>query len=383
MCVTPEERRPHAMAREDVSNQRSAGVERNSGECPICLESFSEGTLCVLPCKHEFHGSCVEELRKQGVQQVCPLCRTTLPAGPEKLFEDASRMFVRMKMRHQVVDESWNPLTAAEKKNMAQVVDMFTNAANQGHAVAQYNLGCIYYDGSGVAQDYKKSARWIRKAADQGDAGAQISLGNRYYNGQGVAQDMKEAVKWYCKAADQDYVRAQFNLKNMYSDGKGVTQDYKEAVEWDRIAAVKAQFNLGNIYMQGIGVAQDIPKGVQWIREAADQGFAEAQCLLGEIYLFGAFGIPKDFKAAHIFLSTAEAQGNKRAHELYKELNELEAGLHQSSVLSPSQCACCGRDAGNNAKLKPCPRCKGPLYCGKDCQQTHWKGGHKESCSRK
>jgi len=124
LCVTPEERRPGrpriVAPGEDGRHRRSAraaDVECNSGECPICLGSLTDGTLCILPCKHEFHGNCVEELRKQGVQQVCPLCRTTLPAGPIKLFEDATCIYYRMKMRHQKVDESWNPLTSAEKKN--------------------------------------------------------------------------------------------------------------------------------------------------------------------------------------------------------------------------------------------------------------------------
>jgi len=454
MCVTPEERRPHAMAREDVSNQRSAGVERNSGECPICLESFSEGTLCVLPCKHEFHGSCVEELRNHGVQQVCPLCRTSLPPGPEKLFGDAICMWLRMKMRHEVVDESWNPLTAAEKNNMAQVVDMWTNAANQGHAGAQYVIGFIYHFGSGVAQDFKKSVQWTQKAADQGLADAQFSLGSIYSNGEGVSQDYDNAVEWYRKAADQGYAIAQFNLGNTYINANGVAQDYKEAVEWYRKAAdqgyveaqfnlgsiysngegvakdskeavnwyhkaadqgyVEAQFNLGKIYRDGKGVAQDLEKAaewyrkaadqgfacaqfnlgtsyrdgkgvaqdskeaVEWFRKAADQGFVEAQITLGAIYLIGAYGIPKDLKAANIFITAAEAQGDQKSHVLRKELEE--ACLHQTFICPSSQCACCGRSAGNTLKLKPCPRCKGPSYCGKECQRKHWNEGHKEDC---
>ena len=46
--------------------------------------------------------------------------------------------------------------------------------AEQGVAEAQYNLGMMYYTGSGVHQDYAEALRWFRQAAEQGHAEAQI-----------------------------------------------------------------------------------------------------------------------------------------------------------------------------------------------------------------
>jgi hypothetical protein len=51
------------------------------------------------------------------------------------------------------------------------------------------------------------------------------------------------------------------------------------------------------------------------------------------------------------------------------------------ATVSPPQCAVCGRGSENDLKLKPCPRCKGPCYCGKECQRAHWKSGHKVTCT--
>jgi TPR repeat protein len=45
-------------------------------------------------------------------------------------------------------------------------------------------------------------AGWYRKAADQGHARAQCNLGLMYANGQGVAQDHATATTWLRKAAD-------------------------------------------------------------------------------------------------------------------------------------------------------------------------------------
>jgi TPR repeat protein len=47
-----------------------------------------------------------------------------------------------------------------------------------------------------VLQDYAEAARWYRKAAEQGNAIAQTNLGTMYFQGQGVPQDYAEAVRW-------------------------------------------------------------------------------------------------------------------------------------------------------------------------------------------
>ena len=67
-------------------------------------------------------------------------------------------------------------------------------AAEQGFAAAQYNLGVMYDNGQGVRQDDAQAVQWYRKAAEQGHAKAQYNLGVAYINGQGVRQDDAQAV---------------------------------------------------------------------------------------------------------------------------------------------------------------------------------------------
>ena len=76
-------------------------------------------------------------------------------------------------------------------------------AAEQGVAEAQNNLGNMYANGQGVCQDYAEAVQWYRNAAEQGHAQAQNNLGLMYANGQGVRQDYAEAVQWFLKAAEQ------------------------------------------------------------------------------------------------------------------------------------------------------------------------------------
>ena len=68
---------------------------------------------------------------------------------------------------------------------------------DQGEAKAQYNLGYMYQDGTGVPQDYKAAVKWYRLAADQGLALAQSALGYIFNKGYGVPQDNTMAHMWY------------------------------------------------------------------------------------------------------------------------------------------------------------------------------------------
>ena len=53
---------------------------------------------------------------------------------------------------------------------------VWKNLAEQGNAAAQYNLGLMYLEGKGVAQNDAQAAIWTRKAAEQGHPGAQKTL---------------------------------------------------------------------------------------------------------------------------------------------------------------------------------------------------------------
>ena len=75
--------------------------------------------------------------------------------------------------------------------------------------------------GEGVPQDPAEAVRWCRLAAEQGDAVAQFNLGELYALGEGVPQDPAEAVRWFRLAAEQGYA-VQYALGVLYGQGKGV-----------------------------------------------------------------------------------------------------------------------------------------------------------------
>jgi len=73
----------------------------------------------------------------------------------------------------------------------------------------------MYNGGRGVPKDYKTAVKWWTLAAEQGHAVAQYNLGVMYDNGKGVPQDDKTAVKWWTLAAEQGHTLAQQKLNQL------------------------------------------------------------------------------------------------------------------------------------------------------------------------
>lgn len=77
--------------------------------------------------------------------------------------------------------------------NYALALTKFRRLAAQGHAKAQFNLGVMYGNGQGVAQDYTKTHMWFNIAAVKGDKDA---VKNRdVIAGRMTAQQISEAQK--------------------------------------------------------------------------------------------------------------------------------------------------------------------------------------------
>jgi len=104
----------------------------------------------------------------------------------------------------------------------AAAAQLWREAAEQGNAVAQFNLGILYEQGQGVSQNYETAAKWYRKAAEQGNAQAQHNLGVQYKWGRGVPQNDSMAAQWLRKAADQGFAPSQDSLGFLYALGQGV-----------------------------------------------------------------------------------------------------------------------------------------------------------------
>ena len=207
-CVKKEDRR---VVRSEDDDDR--GAERaTQPECAICLEPLTVASQSQkLPCKHTYHTDCVNQLRKFGIKQVCPLCRADLPPGPEQLFEEGIRRWVILERRYtgslespyQAHSKPWSAAPGKDQRELEKCAGLLRAAAEQNEARSQCCLAQIYHYGKGLPQDIAVAMKWYEMAAASGLPLAQGVLGIIYDTGQSGPRDEVLAAQWYRKAAEQ------------------------------------------------------------------------------------------------------------------------------------------------------------------------------------
>ena len=83
----------------------------------------------------------------------------------------------------------------------------------------------------------------------------------------------------------------------------------------------EAQFCLGNMYAEGHGVPRDEQQSTSWFRRAAEQGFTPAQVNLGVMYTQGQ-GVEPDLVEAHKWFNIAGGAVNEEGMDLREVVEE-------------------------------------------------------------
>jgi TPR repeat protein len=140
----------------------------------------------------------------------------TLAAQADSL-QDGARAFNRTDYRTALAN--WRPL------------------ALQGNPVAQNNLGIMYLDGKGVAQNTSEAIRYLSLSAAAGSSLGQNNLGGLYRDGKGVPRDYGKAAQWFAASAGQGNSAGMYNLGLMYEMGQGIKAEPFHAYMWYALAA--------------------------------------------------------------------------------------------------------------------------------------------------
>jgi len=162
-------------------------------------------------------------------------------------------------------------------KDWAKSVKWLTLSADMGHTDSFYNLGICYARGGehGVGRNRPKSMYLYTQAAEQGHAMAPYEISVFLRKGRGVPRNRRAARAWRALAAERGFVKAQYKLGKCYVKGNGVAQDPIQAVSWLLKAAQqgheKAQQKLGRCYDNGYGVPKDQNTAIYWIQKSAEQ----------------------------------------------------------------------------------------------------------------
>ena len=76
------------------------------------------------------------------------------------------------------------------------------------------------------------------------------------------------------------------------------------------------------MYSEGIGTTKNAKEAARWVRKAAQQGFAEAQYVMGLMYAHGE-GVTSNASLAYAYLSLASLSGLEEAQKDLERLTEI------------------------------------------------------------
>ncbi len=217
--------------------------------------------------------------------------------------------------------------------------DVFEEVKHEESPRAQYALGLMYLQGREVTENEKLALFWLKKSAGQDYYLALHRLGKIYLSDDVVETDSEVAVKYITRAAQKGYSPSQYLLGMMYQTGEsGLAENQQTALRWLNLAAgqghkmakqvlsglsngdesnassnAQAAFDTGFNFLKGRGgVDRDYKQAAEWFSKAAEQGHADAQYNLGELYNKGR-GVKKNKKTAQKWYKAAAEQGHVKA----------------------------------------------------------------------
>lgn len=127
-----------------------------------------------------------------------------------------------------------------QKEEFYEASDVCSSMAKKGDKNAQFSLGVMYYQGSGMMSDFAQAQKWIRKAAEQNHKQGQYNLGIMLANGQGSSADLIEAYAWLKISAENGYSAAADSVKQLSEE---LSSSEKKAAE-KKINSLKKEFKL-------------------------------------------------------------------------------------------------------------------------------------------
>ena len=220
-------------------------------------------------------------------------------------------------------------------QDFARARDLYAAAADKGHPRAMNNLGLLYVRGDGVPQDYDRAAALFAAAAETGMPQALTNLGVMYENGFGVPVDEARAAELYRQGGQTGRSDgSDTSLPLVVYDPRLVPLPLDDKALPDNLAAMAqagdpvAMYQLGWLLAQSDAAPHDaLTQAAALFRASAQRGYGPAMVNLGLLHFTGR-GVLQDFVTGQMWLTVAEAAGQKGATDL---------GLSYRDVMTPAQ----------------------------------------------
>lgn len=151
----------------------------------------------------------------------------------------------------------------------------YIDRANAGDMYAAVELFKLYTEGEHLVKNIDEGVKWLTYAAENGSALAQFEMGKLYFFDKGIFElDDKKAYMWFKRSADNNYPFAGHYVAQCHLAGAGVPEDQKKGFELflenANVGVPESQEKVAFCYMFGVGTEKDLKKAFYWYRRAAD-----------------------------------------------------------------------------------------------------------------
>jgi hypothetical protein len=183
-------------------------------------------------------------------------------------------------------------MDAYHSHDLTGALALLEQAAQQGHAMAQYQCAIMY--GYRSHPDLEKAFYWAQQAADQGVVEAAVmvvELKRSRASAQAVVSSYPTIEPGMDAFLSGDHAKALSLLEQAAREG-----------------SADAQHLCGGMYYKGIGTAQDFEKALSWYEAAAQQGHAKAQYSYAYLFLKEDVGDMANIEQAADWLQAAANQ---------------------------------------------------------------------------
>ena len=113
-----------------------------------------------------------------------------------------------------------------------KALDLYTIAAELGHAEAQFKLSNMHLLKEGIPYNMDEGVKWHKKAAEQNHVAALHNMGSFYAEGVIVKKDLEKSYASYEKAAKLGFAPSQFYLAELFYKGDGAEKDLIKSYAW-------------------------------------------------------------------------------------------------------------------------------------------------------
>lgn len=176
------------------------------------------------------------------------------------------------------------------KQKYLEALNVLLPVADAGDSEAQYYTALVYR----AQKKFDNALMWLEKSANNGNSDAFFQIGAMHDNGEGVEMNPLTAMDYYRKAKLEAPDRRFSNKVSTYTyDEKGTLSPTpsNQLFEQQKQMAVKgnpeAQYQVAYRLDYGLLVTRNFPEALKWYKTAAENGYSEAQFVLGYFYCRG------------------------------------------------------------------------------------------------